>query len=463
MCAQLFVPVGILPASAAEDTYVIPVKGTIERGLVYVVRRGVTEAAEHDAGAVIFDMDTPGGRLDAAKEIVEEILRILRDVDIPTYTYVNPEAISAGAVIALATDHIYMAPGSSIGAATPLMASPMGGVQEMPDAVEEKMTSYVDSLIRRAAETSGHDTELASAMVRREIEYKIGDEVISPKGRLLTMTNKEAERMVQRDGKEEPLLSEGTVNSLDELLETIGRSKVRVKRLEITWSEKAARWIEVMSFLFLMGGLAGLYAEMKTPGFGVPGILGLLFLAVFFWGHNIAGLAGMEELLIFFAGVALLAVEIFLIPGFGAAGISGIVLMTVALGMAMVEHYPGGEWHSISGEQIQRAVFHLGLSFAGSMVLMILLARFLPRTHIFQRLMLSSATRTEDGYSASDSTEDLVGLEGKAQTPLRPSGIGIFGDRRLNVVARGDFVEKDTPVVIAETHGNRIVVERREV
>ena len=436
--------------------YVIPIEEMIERGLVYVIRRGVAEAVSQGADAIIFDMHTPGGRLDAA----EEIINIIANIEIETYTFVRRNAISAGAIIALGTDYIYMAPGSRIGDAMPIMVSPMGGAQEMPEAMEEKAVSYVSSLVRSTAQRKNHDPQLAEAMVRRGTEYKIGDEVICPADQLLTLTNVEAERLVTRDGKEGPLLSSGTVKDIDALLEIMGRPNAEVRRLTITPAEKIARYIEMLSALLLIGGVLGLYIEFKTPGFGVPGIAGIVLLAIWFWGHNVAGLAGMGELVLFALGVILLLVEIFLIPGFGFVGATGIFMIVLSLVMAMVQHYPGVPFYRLPEVQIGHAMRTAGMALVGAFAFGLLLARFLPKVPAFHGLMLKTEETRDAGFTAAASLDDLVGSKGVSETPLRPAGIGTFGDKRLNVITRGEFVDHGVPIVIAETHGNRIVVER---
>ena len=455
---------GMLSVSAAEDArgpvYVIPVQGMIERGLVYVIRRGVAQAVRDKAEVIILDMDTPGGRLDST----EEIINIIADLDAVTYTFVNSDAISAGAIISMATDHIYMAPGGRIGDAMPIMMSPLpfGGPQEMPDGLKEKAISPTVALIRSAAQRKGHDPELAEAMVRPELEYKIGEEVICEAGQLLTLTSHDATR---RFGEEQrPLLSEGIVKDLPELLATIGYGGVEPVAVTSTSAERIARFIEgfPMSGIILAAGLILLYIEYKTPGFGIPGIAGILLLGVWFWGHQIAGLAGMGEILIFLLGIVLLFVEIFLIPGFGFVGLSGMALILVSLVMAMVEHYPGVPWYQpagLSGASVQTMVLNMGVGLLLTFLGGVLLARVLPETRAFQRLMLNKDLSAGAGYLASAPTDDLLGLTGVAGSALRPAGIGVFGDRRLNVVTRGEFIDKDQPIVVAETHGNRIVVE----
>lgn len=458
VCA-LFSAIPAGPArSAADDArapvvYVIPVKGMIEEALLYVMRRGVAEAQRVGADAIILHMHTPGGTVGAAKDIVS----LLVHTTIPTYTFVDTEAFSAGAIIALATDHIYMAPGSVIGDAMPILVSPFGGPQELPADIQEKQVSAVSALIRSAAEQGGHDKELAEAMVRRETEYKIGDEIICPAGELLTLTNLEAERPLGPGGAS--LLSRGTVADMDALLERMDMADAVVHTLEATESERIARVIKLLAPLFLGAGLLGLWVEFKTPGIGIPGLLGALSLVIFFWGHHIAGLAGAEEVLLVLVGLGFLAAEIFILPGFGFAGLTGLFLIFWGLLMAMVQHNPGGpvlpSWEVITPP--------VGTLTAGMLIAVgfgAVLIRYLPEGRAFRGLRLDQATRTSDGYTAShEDNESLLGCEGRSLTALRPAGVAMIGDRRVDVLTYGDYIDPQQPVRVVEVHGSRIVVE----
>lgn len=443
------------PAAASGPIYVIPVHGMIEPALLYVMRRGVAEAERNQAAAIVLSMDTLGGRLDAATDIV----RLMQRVRVPTYTFVEKNAISAGAIIALSTDKIFMGPGSVIGDAMPIMMSPTGGAQEMPEAIEEKTVSAVAALIRAAAQESGHDPQLAEAMVRRELEYKIGDEVISPAGQLLTLTNVEAEREVGPPEARRKLLSAGTRDNLEAMLASEGLAGRETRTLEVTSAERIARFIAALAPMLLMAGLLGLYIEFKTPGFGLPGLLGVLALALFFWGHHIAGLAGMEELVIFLVGLGLILIEIFVLPGFGFPGVLGIMLVVWSLLSAMMHRLPGGSWLP-SLPELQLPVFKLSLAIVMSGVAALLLGRFLPKTPLYGHLVLKQATSTGQGYSAGPTgNTGLLGALGRTATALRPGGAMLVDDRRIDVVTRGEFVEADAPVRVVEVHGNRVVVE----
>ena len=244
LCALSFAlpqrSVAVEKADLTAPVYVIPIQVEIERGIVYAIRRGVSEAEEAHAGAIIFDMNTPGGRLDATEDIIE----IITSVKIPTYTYVNPRAMSAGSIISMATDHIYMAPGALIGNAMPVMMSPMpmGGTEAIPEDLKEKAVSPTAALMRAAAQRKGHDPNLAEAMVRKEIGYTIDNKVICPTNRLLTLTSQEAEQLVGED--QHPLLSEGTVANMDELLKKIGRAGAPLVRVEFGAAEQIANVID---------------------------------------------------------------------------------------------------------------------------------------------------------------------------------------------------------------------------
>lgn len=430
--------------------YVIPIKKTIEPALLYVIRRGVDEAVRNGAQAIVFEMDTPGGLLSAT----EGIIAVITHTDIPIYTFVEKDAYSAGAIIALSTPHIYMAPGSVIGAATPLMMSPMGGVQNMPEDVQEKMTSAVAAMVRAAAEQGGHDPELAEAMVRADMEYSVDGEVISEKGRLLTLTNEEASRLVGSDQR--PLLSEGTVNDVDALLEEIGLQGAEQRILKPTGAEKIARMIKApaVATLLMIFGFGGLWLEFKTPGFGVFGITGISCLLLLFFGHHIAGLAGWEDIILLVLGISLLALEVFVIPGFGIAGISGIALICISLISMMVEHVPG-KWRPIefSPEVFAQPLANLTFALAGTLILALIAGKYLPQTRLFNSLSLATVSPELEDKS------DLIGLEGIAHSDLRPSGTAYFDDRKIDVVTHGDYIARQTPVRIVEVHGNRIVVK----
>lgn len=386
-------------------------------------------------------------------------MRMLIDLpsSITTYTYVNKDALSAGALITAATDRIYMAPGARIGA-----SAIVGATGDIEDGdLKEKHVSALVALARSAAEGKGHDPDLIEAMIRKDMEYRIGEEVISKEGQLLTLTDRDASRMIKVDGDERPLFSLGTVESLQALKEAEGLQNATVRTILQTRAEQVARYIELFSFIFLAGGLLGIYIEFKTPGFGLPGILGGLMLAIFFWGHRIAGLSGDLELILFATGTLLLLLEILVIPGFGVAGITGIALILVSVFFSMVRHSPGTPWFRLPPVQIENALQNLGLALAMTLGLGLVATRFLPRTPGFQQLVLNAALATPaTAPSVAILDRPLPGSRGTALTPLHPAGFATVNGKRTNVVARGAFIDQGAEVVVAEIHGNRIVVDK---
>lgn len=437
--------------SAGETplVYQIPIKDQIEPALLYVIRRGVTEAKKQKADAVVFVMDTPGGSVKETREIIG----LIGSISVPVYTFIEKDAYSAGAIIALSTPNIYMAPGSVIGAATPLMTGPMGGPEELSEAVEEKMTSAVAAMVRAAAEQGGYDPQIGEAMVRRELGYTSGTNELCKAGELLTLTASEALG----------ILSKGTVGTVGEMLEKVGLQNAEIRELAVTPAEKIARFIAAFAPILLMIGLGGIYLEIKTPGFGLPGIIGACALVLFFFGHHLAGLAGLEDVLIFAAGVVLLLLEVFVTPGFGLLGFSGLALMFFSLLSAMSWQLPGELLPVLSGSgaTLQNALIKLTAGTGGTILLGILAAKYLPESRLFRPLILEQSTDKAEGFSAADDHIELLGKEGVAETNLHPGGRARFGDELINVITCGEFIEKNSGVRIIEASGSRIVVEKR--
>ena len=336
--AGLFPPVVTATPPETPTVFVVELREGITHNTMYLIRRAMNEAAATKATAVVLDMETNGGRVDAT----EEIIKLLEHSPAKTYTFVNTKAYSAGAFIAAATDHIYMAPGSVIGAATPVLITPGSGVQEVPKSHQEKITSAMRALMRATAQAKGHNPDVFEAMVDADLGLKIGDKEICPKGKLLTLTNEEAARKYGQPPK--PLLSAGTITSLPDVLEKIGLAKAKIVTVKPYGFEVLARWITVLSPLLILVGFVAIWVELKAPGLGLPALVAVTCFGIFFFGYFAAGLAGWEEMALFALGVALLALEIFVIPGFGAAGIGGILAIAAALMLAMVERWPGSTW-----------------------------------------------------------------------------------------------------------------------
>jgi membrane-bound serine protease (ClpP class) len=415
--------------ASSAPVYRINVTGTIELGLAPYVRRGVREANEMGALAVILDIDTFGGRVDAAQKIVTAVT----SSEIPVYALVSHNAWSAGAMIALATDSIYMTPGSSIGAATPV-----GGAGEKQP---EKIVSAMRAEFRALAERRGLDPRIAEAMVDESIEI----EGVVEEGKLLTLTGLEAIELG---------IATAEVAGINDLTERLGLDTAELETISINWAESVVRFLShpVVAPILLSIGTLGLIFEIKTPSFGVAGIIGLSALAAFFGSHLLVGLAGLEEIILLGVGVVALAVEVFVVPGFGVAGIVAILCIGSATFMALIGALP--TWADVtraSGIMIVTAGIVVGVVLA--------LLKNLPTAPWLRGIFLNTSTDRAAGYIAEPAREDLIEVEGVAITDLRPSGTIEVDDERLDVVSDVGFISKGTRVRVIRSEGYRHVVE----
>jgi membrane-bound serine protease (ClpP class) len=455
-CVGIFSSANQLPAAEAatsEKVYVIPVREDIMPPLLYLVRRGVKEAMEAKADVLIIDMDTNGGRVD----VTEELIEVLNQFKGKKVTYVNRKAFSAGAFISFATQKIYMAPQSVIGAAAPIMLSPGGGgVESMPDTVEAKMTSALSALVRANAEKNGHNVEVADAMVKKTKELKIDDKVLNEKGQILTLTDQEAKREYGEPPK--PLLSAGTIESFDDLLKELNLSDANVTRIEPTGAETIASWINAISPLLLIIGVIGCYIEFKTPGFGLPGIVGIIAFSIYFLGGYVAALSGAEWIAVFIIGLLLVVVEIFFFPGTMVPGFIGAGLMLVALVMAMVDMYPGGPAIPTL-PQLRVPLQEVGIALVVSAVIAILIMRYFPKTPLYGALVSQTASGVRSDLQINQRHASRAGQTGLAISALRPGGKAQFGDDIIDVISQGDLIAKGQKVKIIGHSGTEAIVE----
>jgi membrane-bound serine protease (ClpP class) len=446
------------PAARADDAparpvCVLTIHEDISRNTLFLVRRGLREAEEKNAAALVLDMSTNGGRIDATADII----RLLERAPMKTYTFVNDKAYSAGAYIAAATDKIFMAPGSVIGAATPVMLGE-SGVQELPKSYEEKLTSAMRARIRATAQDKGHDPEVFEAMVDADRGLTIDNKEITPKGKLLTLTNDEAAKKYGHPPA--PLLSAGTVNSVGELLESVGLKGAGMFVVSPYGFEQLARWITVISPILILIGFLALYIELSHPGVALPAIVAIACFTIYFLGYIVAGLAGWEEVALFVFGLVLLAIEFFLFPGHFLSAALGTVAVLAALVLAMTGRLPS-EPVVPTWPQLEIPLAKVFGALIGAMIAATWLARYLPQSALFKKMELAAATSSVEGYTTSSGGDrDLLGATGIAETNLRPSGKGRFGDRLVDVVTEGDLIERGKPITIVDVQGSRVVVKR---
>ncbi|HUG54588.1 MAG TPA: NfeD family protein [Vicinamibacteria bacterium] len=435
MALALPAPTPCLAAEAPPAAYVVPVHGMIDLGLAPFVQRALDEAAAENASVVILDINTFGGRVDAAVLIRDALL----GTRVRTAAFVNRRAISAGALITLAAEKVAMTGGATVGAAAPVLAGPSGEMQP----ASEKSVSYMRKEFRATAESRHRPPLLAEAMVDADVEVP----GVIEKGKLLTMTTEEALEHGVADFR---------ADSVEEVLESLGLAGATVRHASETWAETLVRVLThpVISSLLMSLGMLGLLIELRSPGFGVPGAVGVAGLGLFFWGHWIVRLAGWEEALLVGAGIVLLAVEAFVTPGFGVAGIVGTTAIVAGLGLSLVG--AGATWTTLV-----IAVGRVAISLLLSLVAGLVLIRLLPRLPPGRRLVLTRKLDAMEAPASAPATDHgLLGRSGRVVSPLRPAGIADIGGERVDVVSDGEFMESGTLVHVVRVDGNRVVVRR---
>jgi membrane-bound serine protease (ClpP class) len=438
--ALLSAPSATSSASAADETrrlvLVAPAKGTIDLGLAPFVDRVVDEAERDGAAAVVLDIDTFGGRLDAAVAIRDRLLASR----VRTVAFVHPRAISAGALVSLSAETIAMSGGSTMGAATPVQLQPGGTA--MP--VDEKAVSFVRKEFRATAEQRGRPVELAEAMVDKDVDVPS----LAPPGKLLTLTGDQAIALGVADVR---------ADDLPRLLHSVGLEDAAVRLRTPNWAERvvSALTASIVSSILMTLGMIGLMVELRTPGFGVPGIVGIICLALFFGAHWIVRLAGFEELMLVGVGLALLAVEVFVTPGFGLPGVLGALALVAGLGLSLVG---AGATTGAVVASLGRVAISLILAFAFGAALFALLPRF----PFARGIVLSSAGPMPSAATRPEASRSWNGVTGMAATPLRPAGTAWLDGERVDVVTDGEFVAAGGTVLVIKHEGNRVVVRAKD-
>jgi membrane-bound serine protease (ClpP class) len=446
----------VAPADGREvihkgDLVAVPLRGEVSPSLLAFLRRAVKTAESNEASAIIFEMNTYGGRLDAAADI----MNALNQTKTPTYTFINTNAGSAGAIVAIATQHIFMAPVSAIGAAAPIL--PTG--EDLPTTAREKTVSYWSALIRGAATKNGHNPDVAEAFMNKDKEVKIGARVVHAKGTVLSLNAQEATELI--NGK--PLLAEGVADSIPDLKKKAGLGGGLVT-IEPTGFEQIALWLTALAPVLLLLGILGAYIEFKTPGVGWAGIISAISFALFFLSHYLAGLAGWEVVALFILGIVLVLIEIlFFAHSTIVFGVLGVFLMIGSLLWTMIDRYPQQPFLPTS-KMLAIPLLNMFIAIVGSFIVIVLLARYLPRTSFYRRFALVDSN--PPGPSLAGAPRQFAtalalapGMQGTAVTVLRPSGKARFADHVVDVVTEGEFIVSQTPVTVIQADGMRVVVK----
>jgi membrane-bound serine protease (ClpP class) len=440
MCAVSILALGTTARTAAAQArpvvYVIPIHGMIDMGLAPFVQRILDDATRDNVSAVILDINTFGGRVDAAVLIRDALL----SSRVRTVAFINRRAISAGALISLAAERIVITDGGTIGAATPVQ---LGQTGSEPVAVQEKSVSYVRKEFRATADARKRPPLIAEAMVDADVVIP----GLIEKGKLLTLTTEEALKHGVADFR---------ANSIDDVLSQLNLSGAEVRRSSPNWGENLVRLIThpIVASLLLSVAMLGIFVEIRTPGFGVPGALGLASLVLVLAGHWMVQLVGWEELLLVGLGLTLLGLEVFVIPGFGIAGVAGLAAVLAGLTMGLVGQGPTIRTLASAAGRVSFSVL---VALGVGMILM----RYLPRLPFGRRLMLETELSAGGGYaSAPERDSSWLGRVGRTTSPLRPAGIAEIDGERIDVVSEGEMIEAGTTIVVSRVDGNRIVVRR---
>ncbi len=414
----------LVPAAAGEGegrtVVLIEVSGTIDPGLASYIGYALDEAVSLDAAAVIIEFDTPGGYINSA----EKIRRRMDEYNRPIYAFVRPNAISAGAYLALAADAIYMVPGSTMGAAEPSIL----GIGE----VDEKSLSFWEKEMVGMAERNDRDPLIASAMVRRDVAI----EGLVESGSLLTLTAREA----LENG-----YAEGIIEDRSALLAEVGFSGASIIQLDKRLTDRLVGWTTnpIFGTLLLMIGIAGLVVEVMSAGFGIAGLVGLTAFMLYFGGNIAAGMADYWVLILFGFGVILMLVEAFM-PGLGIFGITGLVSTVVAVVLAAAS--------------IQTGLVMVLVSFVLAGLFSALSFRYFASRGALRHIILSEEERAELGYVAPLDQKHLAGKTGVAITVLRPSGTAQIEGRRIDVVSEGGFIPAGEKIIVDRVEGVRVIV-----
>ena len=419
----------------------------IDRSWHFRLHRALTAAERAKADGFLLEINTNGGALDAAFMIQDRLLK----TTIPVYVFINSKAISAGALISLAANEIIMGPTAKIGDALPVTPDPneASGMK----AADAKVISVVAAQARAAAQARGHNSDLAVAMVDPTRPYA----PFSQKGELLTLTALEA---VQAG------LTDMVAQNTDEVLRLLDLEGAELVTTQLTPLEQLAGLLSRHVVVSALASLAflGLLIELKSPGIGLPGAFALLCLGLLFFGTSLADLSGFIEPLLLLIGVLLLVLEIFVIPGFGVAGIGGIVCVMLSIGLS-VTYLPASPLE-LTDLWLAPMVYTMLGTMVGTVVMVPIMFKLLPYIPYLKDAFLDPHADPELASSANDPQElafvALVGSTGEAATDLRPAGVAVIAGERYDVVTDGRYVERGTAITVREVTGNRIVVAPRE-
>lgn len=418
-----------------KKVMVMEIRAEIDPRMGRYVKLALQHAEKTKADYIIVDMDTFGGALDDTKEIVDQLM----DLKIPVWVFINSDAASAGALISIACDSIYMAPGATIGAATVVDGSGA--------AAPDKYQSYMRSIMRSTAEENGRDPRIAEGMVDENVVI----DSLKQAGKVITFTTSEA----MENG-----YCEAKVETIEEILKRNNVVDYEIETFRLGAVEKIIAFFlnPFISGLLILVIIGGIYFELQTPGVGFPLFAAIVALVLYLVPYYLNGLAAYWEILALFIGVLLIIAEVFFIPGFGIAGVSGITLTIVSLVLIMLNNdFFNFEFVPL-GDIIIATFATLG-GLVGGVVLLFVGGARLTQTKAFQRIALTDTQEVSKGYTVNN-LKDLMGKQGTTQTVLRPSGKVLISGEVYDAFTRGDFIEKGEAIEVIGTEGVTLRVKK---
>ena len=440
---KLLLLILIISALYPDVVYRVPIEGTIDLGLPPFIKRMIDKAESENATAIIFDINTFGGRVDAATQIKDAIL----GSDITTIAFINRRAISAGALISLSCEKVYMTGGGLIGAATAVDMSGKKGSEKVISFMREEMAS--------TAEKRGRNKEIARGMVDEELNFShlvINGDSISVNdiegrkdGKLISLTTEQAIKYG---------IADGTAETIESLMDTLSLGSLELAGSSENWSESIVRFLTnpVVASLLTTFGFLGILFELQSPGWGIPGFVGLTCLILSLSVSYIAQLATMSDMIFILVGLSLILLEMLVIPGFGIVGIGGIGFMLYGLYLLLLPEVPVGE------EVLGQAMDGFLIGLVGAIIGILLLGKLMIRSKFWEQLTAPSSQKKNQGFSNSQGWEDLQGELAVTDTDLHPSGWINIDNQRIFVLSEGGFIEKGKEVTILSVDGNRVIV-----
>ncbi|MTI20572.1 nodulation protein NfeD [Fulvivirga sp. RKSG066] len=424
-----------LCAYGQSQVMVMEIKAEIDPRMNRYVELALEHAVETEADYVVIEMDTYGGAVTDAKDIVERILNYEK----PVWVFINKDAASAGALISLACDSIYMAPGSNIGAATVVTGD--------GTAAPDKYQSYMRSTMRSLAEEKGRDPRIAEGMVDESIEI----DSVSKAGQVITFSTNEA----IANG-----FCEGKVSSIEEVLERNGVTDYELDTYQLSQTEKVISIFlnPFVSGILILVIVGGIWFELQTPGVGFPILAAGIALVLYFVPYYLNGLAENWEIIAFFLGIVLIMLEIFVIPGFGIAGIAGIFLTVGSLVLVMLNN-DTFDFTFVPFEDVFIAVSVTLAGMLGSVAVLFIGGVRLTNTKVFTRIALTDTMSRTEGYTSNFKKTSMVGLKGTAYTILRPSGKVLIEGELYDAYTRGDYIDREQKIVVLSDEGTSLKVK----